>query len=38
MTIDFAGSGGWNNLKFIPTPGTVAMLGMGGLVAMRRRR
>jgi len=38
MRIDFAGSGGWNNLKFVPTPGSAAMLAMGGLVALRRRR
>ncbi|MEL7473678.1 MAG: hypothetical protein AAGK04_10210 [Planctomycetota bacterium] len=38
MSITFAGSGGWTNLKFVPTPGTAAMLGLGGLFAARRRR
>ncbi|MEO0482961.1 MAG: PEP-CTERM sorting domain-containing protein [Planctomycetota bacterium] len=38
MEIRFQGSGGWNNLKFIPAPGTAALLGLGGLAAMRRRR
>jgi len=29
---------GWDNLNIIPAPGTVALLGLGGLLATRRRR
>lgn len=38
MRINFANSGGWTNLTFVPTPGTTALLAMGGLAAARRRR
>jgi hypothetical protein len=29
---------GWDNIRIIPAPGTLAMLGLGGLVLGRRRR
>ncbi len=29
---------GWDNLDIIPAPGTLALLGLGGLLAARRRR
>ena len=38
MDISFAGSGGLDNVRFIPTPGTTALLAMGGIAAIRRRR
>ncbi|MEL7471739.1 MAG: hypothetical protein AAGK04_00350 [Planctomycetota bacterium] len=38
MEIRFIGSGAWNNLKFVPAPGAMALLGLGGLAAARRRR
>lgn len=41
ITIDFShirGDGAGANIGFIPTPGAAAVLGMGGLLASRRRR
>jgi len=29
---------GWDNLNIVPAPGTLALLGLGGLVTARRRR
>lgn len=39
----FLGSGGdisttWDNINYVPTPASAALLGLGGLVATRRRR
>ncbi|MEO1130492.1 MAG: hypothetical protein AAFX05_12420 [Planctomycetota bacterium] len=38
MEFDFAGSAGVDDLRFIPSPGAVTLLGLGGLAAIRRRR
>lgn len=41
LTIDFShirGDGAGANIGFVPTPGAAAVLGLGGLLAARRRR
>jgi len=36
--VSLTGSGGIDNLTFIPTPGTVALAGLAGLAGLRRKR
>lgn len=38
LRVDFAGSAGIGQVEFVPTPATGALLALGGLVMMRRRR
>ena len=38
LRIDIDGSGGIDNLTFVPTPGAAALMGLAGLATMRRRR
>ena len=38
VVIHMGGSGAVDNVYFVPTPGSAAVLGLAGLAAMRRRR
>lgn len=38
LRIDINGSGGIDNLTFVPTPGAAALLGLAGVATMRRKR
>lgn len=38
IRVEFDGSGGLTNLKWVPAPGTAVLAGLAGLAGLRRRR
>ena len=38
VVIHMGGSGAVDNINYVPTPGSMALLGLGGIAALRRRR